>query len=155
MKKRRKDKYNPYTLIEVKERNIYIISFKDINGTYLNVEVNKEVYDVFDKSELKEISQMNEFDRHIEHSNINENILERRITNKHMLLEDYIVQQSTFEELRSAINLLPEAQKRRIKMYYFDELKLEDIAKIEGTSFQMISKSINQGIINLRKILKK
>ncbi len=155
MKKRRKDKYNPYTLIEIKERNIYIVSFKNIYGTYSNIEVSKEIYDVFDKSELKELSQMNEFDRHIEHLEVSENILEKRINEKQMLLEDYIIQQSTFEELSNAINLLSEAQKRRIKMYYFDDLKLEEIAKIEGTSFQMISKSINQGIINLRKLLKK
>lgn len=40
-------------------------------------------------------------------------------------------------------------------MYYFEQLKLEKIAEIEHTSFQMISKSIKQGIENLKKILKK
>ena len=54
----------------------------------------------------------------------------------------------------NAINKLSDVQKRRIKMYYFEELNLEQIAKIEHTSFQMISKSIKQGIENLKKILK-
>ncbi len=153
MKKRRKDKYNPYTLIEVKE-NIYIISFKNINGTYLNVEVNKEVYDVFDKSELKEISQMNEFDRHIEHSNINENILERRITNKNMLLEDYIVQQSTFEELRNAINLLPEIQKRRLIKYFFENKTFEQIAIEEQCTKMAVKFSVDIAIEKISKKIK-
>lgn len=153
MKKRRKDKYNPYTLIEVKE-NIYIISFKNINGTYLNVEVNKEVYDVFDKSELKEISKMNEFDRHIEHSNINENILERRITNKNMLLEDYIVQQSTFEELRNAINLLPEIQKRRLIKYFFENKTFEQIAIEEQCTKMAVKFSVDIAIEKISKKIK-
>lgn len=42
----------------------------------------------------------------------------------------------------NAINKLSYTQRRRIKMYYFDELDLKTIATIEHTSFQMISKSI-------------
>jgi DNA-directed RNA polymerase specialized sigma subunit len=52
----------------------------------------------------------------------------------------------------NAINKLSSTQRRRIKMYYFDELDLKTIATIEHTSFQMISKSIKQAIKNLKKI---
>lgn len=72
-----------------------------------------------------------------------------------MSLEDEFIRKSRFEDLINAINKLSDVQKRRIKMYYFEQLKLEKIAEIEHTSFQMISKSIKQGIENLKKILKK
>ena len=74
---------------------------------------------------------------------------------KPMSLEDEFIRKSRFEDLINAINKLSDVQKRRIKMYYFEQLKLEKIAEIEHTSFQMISKSIKQGIENLKKILKK
>ena len=74
---------------------------------------------------------------------------------KPLSLEDEIIRKFTFEDLKNAIKELPEIQQRRIKMYYFEQLKLEKIAEIEHTSFQMISKSIKQGIENLKKILKK
>ena len=73
---------------------------------------------------------------------------------KPLSLEDEFIRKSRFEDLINAINKLSDVQKRRIKMYYFEELNLEQIAKIEHTSFQMISKSIKQGIENLKKILK-
>lgn len=153
--KRRKYKDNPYTLNYIEEKNIYMVSFKDVKGKIQKVEVSKEVYRTFDSFELQDLAEMNEYDRHIEHSEIFENNLEVRAKDKPTGLEDYIIQKSTFEDLRKAIDMLPEVQKRRIKLYYFNELNLEQIAKIERTSFQMISKSIKQAINNLKKILKK
>lgn len=55
----------------------------------------------------------------------------------------------------NAINHLSATQRRRVKMYYFDDLDLKTIASIEKTSFQMISKSIKQAIKKLKKILTK
>ena len=74
----------------------------------------------FDRFELDDLSEMNEYDNHIEHSEIFENNLESRAKDKQILLEDMIIQKETFEKLKKAINELPEIQKRRIKKYYFD-----------------------------------
>ena len=116
--KRRKYKDNPYTLNYIESKNIYVVSFKDIKGHLQNVEVNKEVYQAFDRFELDDLSEMNEYDNHIEHSEIFENTLEVRAKDKPMSLEDSIIQKSTFEELKRAIGMLPEVQKRRIKKYF-------------------------------------
>lgn len=153
--KRRKYRDNPYILNYCEEKNIYIVTFKDVTGKINKIEVQEEVYKALDRFELDDIKEMNEYDRHIEHSEIYEDNLCVRAMDKPKGLEDYIIQKSTFEDLKKAIDLLPEVQKRRIKLYYFNELNLEQIAKIEHTSFQMISKSIKQAINNLKKILKK
>ena len=42
--------------------NVYFIELNDID-----IEVNKEVYDTFNESELHDINEMNEYDRHIYH----------------------------------------------------------------------------------------
>lgn len=153
--KRRKYRDNPYILNYCEEKKLYIVTFKDVTGKINKIEVQEEVYKALDRFELDDIKEMNEYDRHIEHSEIYEDNLCARAMDKPTGLEDYIIQKSTFEDLKKAIDLLPEVQKRRIKLYYFNELNLEQIAQIEHTSFQMISKSIKQAINNLKKILKK
>ena len=111
--KRRKYRDNPYTLKYLEEKNIYIISFRDGKGVVQKVEVSEEIYKTFDRFELDDLSELNEYDNHIEHSELFENSLETRAKDKPMLLEDLIIQESTFNELKKAINLLPEVQRRR------------------------------------------
>ena len=74
--KRRRDKEDPYTILK-KDSNYYV-KFKDVNGVDKIVEVTKEVFDCFNELELKYVSEMNEFDRHIEHYQLDEYSLEKR-----------------------------------------------------------------------------
>ena len=153
--KRRKYKDNPYTLRFIEEKNIYIVSFKDVKGHIQDVEVSQEVYKAFDRFELDDLSELNEYDNHIEHSEIFENNLERRIKDKPISLEDEIIKKSTFEELKNAIDLLPEIQKRRIKKYYFDEKTEQEIANEEKTTHQSVHIILERALRNLKKLLKK
>lgn len=153
--KRRKYKDNPYTLKYVEEKNIYVVSFKDVKGHLQNVEVSKEIYLAFDRFELEDLSEMNEYDNHIEHSEIYENNLEARAKDKPMSLEDKVIQKSTFEELKKAIDSLPNIQRRRIKKYYFEEKNEIQIAKEENATHQAVHKSLSNAIIKLKEILKK
>lgn len=152
--KRRKHKDNPYTLNYIEEKNIYTITFKDVKGHLNKVEVSEEVYRVFDKFELQDIKELNEYDRHIEHSEIFENNLETRAKDKPLSLEDEIVRKSTFDELKKAIELLPEVQKRRIKKYYFDDKKQQQIANEEGVDIRAIQYTLNIALKKLKEILK-
>lgn len=74
--KRRKDKYNPYTLHT--EKGKYYIVFIDVNNHIQKVEVSKTIFDSFNIFELEDISWMNEYDRHYEHSEIYESTLHER-----------------------------------------------------------------------------
>lgn len=153
--KRRKHKDNPYTLEFIEEKNSYRVSFKDVKGKYRRVEVNKEIYQAFDRFELDDLSELNEFDNHIEHSEIYENNLNQRAMDKPLGVDDIVETMLINEELKKAINELSDIQKRRIKMYYFEDMTLEDIARVEKTSHQAVSKSIIKALTELRKILKK
>lgn len=153
--KRRKHKDNPYTLEFIEEKNSYRVSFKDVKGKYRRVEVNKEIYQAFDRFELDDLSELNEFDNHIEHSEIYENNLNERAMDKPLGVDDIVETMLINEELKKAINELSDIQKRRIKMYYFEDMTLEDIARVEKTSHQAVSKSIIKALAELRKILKK
>ena len=58
--KRRRYKDNPYKL-----KIIDKLYFIELNG--IDIEVSKEVYDTSNESELHDIKEMNEYDRHIFH----------------------------------------------------------------------------------------
>ena len=74
--KRRKDKYNPYTLCS--EKGKYYVYFVDVNNRIQMVEVSKSVFETFNIFELEDISQMNEYDRHLEHSEAYEHTLHKK-----------------------------------------------------------------------------
>ena len=150
--KRRKKMDNPYNL-KIINNNYYII-FKS-NNKYNEVEVTKEVFDLMNRFELDDLKELNEFDRHIEHSEIYEDNLVIRAKEKTISMEDEFIQKATFEELKRAIEMLPEIQKRRIRKYYFDDKDEYEIAKEEFISVKNVSVTLKSARENLKKILKK
>lgn len=154
--KRRKSKDNPYTLIYNSQDDKYIISFNDSSNHKIIFEIDRSLYMLFNEFELEDLSELNEFDRHIEHLNIMESdeILYKRTLKKSLLVDDIVDKKLEMETLREAINELPIMQKRRLKKYYFENKTLEDIAKDEHCSKVAVKYSIDCAISNLRKKLK-
>ena len=85
---RKKDKHNPYTLMIVEGR--YYLSFKDGRGVMQNIEIEKVLYDLFNRFELEDISYLNRVSRHIEHSELTENSLNDRVFYKEESLEETV-----------------------------------------------------------------
>ena len=54
-------------------------------------------------------------------------------------------------QLHRAISELPEIQKRRLILYYFQGLTYEQIAGMEGCTFQAVAKSIATAEKRLKK----
>ena len=152
--KRRKYGDNPYSLNKDTSKNLYMVSFKDALGIMREIEITKEVWEVFDEYERLDISEMNEFDRHTEHSEIFEDNLVKRANEKTISIEDEFIQKATFEELKKGIEMLPEYQKRRIKKYYFEEKNEQQIAEEEKTTQQAISLTLSFARNNLKNFLK-
>ena len=57
------------------------------------------------------------------------------------------------EKLYYAINQLSEKQKRRIKMYFFEDKKFCEIAELEHCAIGSVEDSINNGIKKIKEIL--
>lgn len=150
--KRRKDKYNPYTLYTKAGR--YYISFVDVNNNFQEIAVSQKVFESFNKFELEDISQMNEYDRHLEHSEIYEHTLHKKKDASEWSLEEYFENVQVTENLHIAINKLPEVQKRRLKKYYFEEKTFEEIALEEGCTYQSIQRSVYRAAAKIKNILK-
>lgn len=150
--KRRKDKYNPYTLHS--KNGKYYILFVDVSNHIQKIEVSKQIFESFNKFELEDISQMNEYDRHYEHSEIYENALHRRNVSDVQSLEEYFDNAQNAENLHMAVNKLPEVQKRRLKKYYFEEKTFEEIALEEGCTYQCVQRSVYRAVAKIKNIRK-
>lgn len=149
--KRRKDKYNPYTL-STESRKYYIL-FIDVNNHIQKVELSKKLFDSFNKFELEDISQMNEYDRHYEHSEVYEKTLNKKNVAVSQSLEEHFEDVLVMENLHMAITKLPEVQKRRLKKYYFEEKTFDEIALEEGCTYQSIQRSVYRAVAKIKSIL--
>lgn len=152
--KRRKHKDNPYTLEFIEEKNSYRVSFRDVKGKFRRVEVNKEVYQAFDRFELDDLSELNEFDNHIEHSEVYENNLNERAMDKPLGVDKIVENNIRDEEIRKAISTLSDIQKRRIIKYYFEEKTEYEIAKEENATQQSVHIGLERAKEKLKEILK-
>ena len=129
--KRNKDKYNPYTLLSNKDKNIYVVVFKDNRNKTHNIEVSKDIYNAFDRFELEDISQMHKYERHIEHSEVYEETMFSRSINKQTSLEEEVERKILNENIKTAMSKLTETQRRRIKLYFFENMNFTQIARLE------------------------
>ena len=115
--KRRKDKYNPYTLSLV-DGKCYL-SFKDGQGFPHKLELDVKLYALFDRFELDDLSFLNEQERHLDQTELSEALLSRRVPENQATVEDAVYESLQTQALREGIRRLPEIQKRRLQMYFF------------------------------------
>ena len=150
--KRRKDKYNPYTLTKIKDK--HILSFRDGQGVLQEITIDRELFELLDRFELDDLSYLNEVDRHYEHSELTEISLYNRATALPESVEDAVLRNLQYEALYNAIWKLPEAQRRRLIFYYFGGLTYAQIADMEGCKYQTVQESIYAALKNLKSFLK-
>lgn len=149
--KRRKDKYNPYTLTEKEDK--HFLSFQDGQGVLRELQITKELFEVLNRFELDDLSILNEWDRHYEHSELTEISLYNRAVTPPESMEETVLRSIEYERLHRAISELPETQRRRLALYYFRELTYEQIAEIEGCSHPAVIKSVHAAIEKIKKII--
>lgn len=146
---RKKDKHNPYTLMIVEGR--YYLSFKDARGVMQNIEIDKVLYELFNRFELEDISHLNRVSRHIEHSELTEASLNERAFYKAESLEESVSRSIEYELLHKAISKLPETQRRRLLLYFFGEMTYEQVAELEGCTKRAVKFSVDLAIEKLKK----
>ena len=91
--KRRKDRYNPYNIFTIginTDTPQYFLEFQDGQGILISMEIPEEMYDAFNGFELKDLSFMNEVDRHYEQSEQTETSLINRGMNQQESVEETV-----------------------------------------------------------------
>ena len=151
--KRRKDKYNPYT-IGTTDDGRHWLTFSDGQGIRHHFEISNVVFDALNAFELGDLSYLNEVDRHYEQSELTEGSLYERAVHRPDTVEESAMRRMEYQQLHKAISELPETQRRRLLLYFFGELTYEQIAELEGCKYQTIQGSIYAALKTLKKILK-
>lgn len=118
-----------------------------------DMEIQKELFEAMTRFELDDLSILNEWDRHYEHSELTEGSLYDRATMLPESVEETVFRNLRYEALHKAMEQLPETQRRRLVLYYFKGLTYAQIADKEGCTFQAVGKSITTAEKRLKKIL--
>jgi len=150
--KRRKDKYNPYTLTEKEDK--HFLSFWDGQGVWQEFQITRELFEAMNRFELDDLSILNEWDRHYEHSELTEGSLYDRAAMLPESVEETVFRNLRYEALHKAMEQLPETQRRRLVLYYFAGLTYAQIADKEGCKYQTVQESIYAALKKLKKLLK-
>lgn len=116
-----------------------------------NVEIDKVLYELFNRFELEDFPHLNRVSRHIEHFELTEASLNDRAFYKAESLEETVSRNIEYELLHKAISKLPEIQKRRLLLYFFGELTYEQIAQIESCTKRAVKFSVDLAIEKLKK----
>lgn len=146
---RKKDQLNTYVLsIENKE---YYVAFSDGNGAHHKEKISRELYELFDRFELEDISQINVISRYHEHSELTEGTLNRRALVHTEPMEDGVYRKITYDQLHTAIGELPIIQRRRVFLYYFEGYTFEQIAEMEGCTRRAVKFSVDIAVKKLRE----
>ena len=133
----------------------YFILFKDGQGALHKLEISRALYDTFDSFELDDLVYLNVVDRHIEQSEVWEATLNVRAVEKPESIEEVVLKKIQIEALHTAMKTLPEMQRRRMQLYYFEGMTYEQIAKKEGCTKMPVKRSIEAAVECLKKELKK
>lgn len=144
-----------YIVFSNSDESKNIIVFKDENGKSRVIRANEKLRDEYKKRKSEENSQNIKFSRYIEHSELTDISLNKRATNREISLEEQVISNLESERIIKEIWKLPTPQNRRVYMYIVDEFSYTKIAKIENRSIPTVKESVDRGLENLRKKLKK
>ena len=148
------DNSNPYTLRRkvIGGLTHYYIRFKDGQAVSQEVEISRAVYLEFTRFIKQERNLRRSDERHLEQSELTDEALYNRVLHKQKSLEDWTLDRLRDEQLQQVIAELSETQRRRFILYHECDLTYEQIAKIDGCTFQAVAKSVQAVKNNLRKI---
>jgi len=148
------DNTKPYTLrTEIVEGiTHYYVSFVDGQAIPRETKVSRPVYLEFCRFVKRERNLRRSDERHIEQSDLTDETLYNRALQPPKSVEDAAIDDIRDEQLRQVIEELPETQRRRFILYHEFGLTYEQIAEMEGCSFQAVAKSIKTAENTIRKL---
>ena len=144
-----------YILEYIESEDKYYISFIDSVKQTCRMEITKDVFDAYINSRKSYIKVGNEFSRHIEHLNLNENELYRKSFKKEDTVEEIVLKNIDNEKLENALENLTETQYRRIELHIINEVTIRDVAKLEKVQKRQIEKSLALGMKKIKKFFEK
>ena len=139
------DNTNPYTLrTEIVEGiTRYYVFFIDGQADHCESEISHSVYLEFQRFVKVERNLRRWDERHSEQSDLTDETLHKRAFYPQKSVEDTTLDGLRDEQLKLAIQSLPEIQRRRFILYHEFGLTYKQIAKMEGCTKRAVKFSVD------------
>lgn len=128
------------------------IEYKTANGSQICVEVSTSVKELLEQSDRQIRSQRRQDRRYLDFTPLTDEVLEISLLGVYEDTADLLERMERNARLHRAIGKLTEVQRRRLNLYYFEELTYSQIAKLEGVSHRAIIYSIEQALKQLKTL---
>ena len=131
----------------------YYVSFSDGQAIPRETEVSRPVYLEFLRFVKIECSLNHWNERYREYSELTDETLHRRALRPPKSVEDTTHDILRNEQLRTAVDNLPAIQRRRFVLRHEFGLTYEQIAKMEGCTFQAVAKTVKAAEATVKKFI--
>lgn len=134
--------------IKIRVKDFYKDAIGETEYTYVTREVYEALANTFRKEAHAE--EMRDL-RHTTAAGYVEGDTEDLMMNTGESLEDMVIRQMELEVLQKAMQSLTEVQRERLHLYFFEGMTTREIAEKIGVSQNVVWKSIQGAINNLKK----
>jgi len=132
----------------------YYVSFLDGQAVHRETEVSHAVYLEFQNFVKIECSLRHWNERYREYSELTDETLHKRALYPQKSVDETAFGSLQSEQLRLAIESLPEIQRRRFILYHEYDLTYEQIAKIDGCTITPVKLAIDRAKADIREKMK-
>lgn len=135
------------------DKSLVMIKYKTADRNEICVEVSTSVAELLEQSDRQIRSQRRQDRRHLENAEYIDGLTDTAILYPQEDTADLFIRMESYGQLYTAINELSEVQRRRLLLYFADNLTYRQIAKLEGVNQSAIGNSIKHAIIQLKQII--
>ena len=129
------------------------IKYKTADGNRICIEVSTSVKELLEQSDRQIRSQRRQDRRYLVNEEYIDGLTDTSTIYPDEDIADLVCRMDSYDRLYEAIETLPEVQKRRLRLYYNDNLSCRQIAALDGVHHTTIVRSLESARTCLRKYL--
>jgi RNA polymerase sigma factor (sigma-70 family) len=135
------------------DNSFVTITYKTANGSKICIEVSTPVKELLEQSDRQIRSQRRQDRRHLDYMDFIDGLTDADMNDPQADTADLVMRMENYRQLYTAVNQLPEIQRRRLLLHFADNLTYRQIAELEGVDCGTIGHSIKHALIQLQKYL--
>ena len=133
------------------DNNILVtIKYKTASGSEICVEVSPSVQELLEQSDRQIRTQRRQDRRHVDYTDFIEELADNAMNYPQQKnAADLVIEKESHERLYAAINELSEVQRKRLLLYFVDELTYSQIAEHEGVDQGAVYHTVKRALKKL------
>jgi len=138
---------------KIMDKPLVTIEYKTADGSRICVEVSTSVKELLEQSDRQIRSQRRQDRRYLDYMDFIEGLTDTTMIHPQADAADLVIRMESYRQLYTAIRKLSEIQRRRLLLYFKDDLTHRQIADLEGVDRATVSHSIERALKQLYKHL--